>query len=210
MTAPPPRRRWRSASRPGFQPGGGAAVHAAGAGGLAAGGGAAGPGSEVGPASAAGPVDGSGSTTGPGSAGGATSTSPPASLAGVVSPGSPDDRARRSGGRERRAGRSRCRPTRDTATVRSGRGRPARPPVGRGRRLGHDDRHHDVEPEEQAPCHEHQDDPDDPDERRVEVEPLGHAAGDPGEDAFVARAIQAIVHRQPPAGIELDRSRHWR
>ncbi len=109
-------------------------------------------------------------------------------------------RARRSGGRERRAGRSRCGPTRDAATVRSGRGRPARPTVGAARRLRHDDRHHDVEPEEQAPAHEHQDDPDDPDERRIEVEPLGDAAGDPCEHPLVARAVQAVVHRQPPAG----------
>ena len=86
----------------------------------------------------------------------------------------------------------------------AGRGRPAGPTIGAARRLGHDDRHHDVEPEEEAPAQEHQDDPDDPDERRIEVEALGDAAGHPGEHPLVARAVQPVVHSTTSRRIELD------
>ena len=110
----------------------------------------------------------------------------------------------RLAGRERRACGARGRPARDRTGTRCRRRRPARPAIGAGRRLGDDDGHHDVEQEEQAPGQEHEDQPDDPDERRVEVEALGDAAGDAGEDPLVARAIEPVVHVQPPDGIELD------
>ena len=117
-----------------------------------------------------------------------------------------------------RSGRARVAPGRRTGR-RGGRGVPPRAgrvPPGRRRRprapdqsgqpsapagrLRDDQRHHDVDEEEEATGHEHQDDPDDPHQRRVDVVSLGDPAGHAGDHPLVAGAVEAIVHLQPPSG----------
>jgi len=71
------------------------------------------------------------------------------------------------------------------------------------RLLRDDDRHDDVEEQAEA-AGEEQQGPDDPDQGRIEVEVVGHTAGDAGDDPVVARPVQARAHQQPPVGSRLN------
>ena len=72
--------------------------------------------------------------------------------------------------------------------------------VGRQRFDGDDDRHPDVDDEADA-SEQDRDEPEDADEGRIEVEELGDARGDPGQDAILAAAIETAVHLHPPIGL---------
>ena len=76
----------------------------------------------------------------------------------------------------------------------AGLARPARRPAPGllpGRSLRDDDGHHDVDEQRQAAGQDDQHGPHDPDERRVGVELLGHAAGDAGDHPVVAASDTA-------------------
>ena len=67
----------------------------------------------------------------------------------------------------------------------------------------HDDRHADVQ-QQADPAEEDRQEEEYPDEARVEVEVLGHAPGDAGEDPVVAATIQTAVHAASSDRIDLD------